>query len=198
MYKVIIFDFFGVFCSSIATDWFKKTVNSDPLKLATFQALCTQSDYGNISRDTFNQEAARLSGVSVREVIQGIEAATIINTSLVSYTRTLLGKGFRVACLSNGTRDWTLRIIIDHGLTDLFEEVVLSADLRIVKPYPEIYIHTLKQLGIAASEAIFVDDRKTNVEAAEACGIRSLIFTDTDIFKTAFEDITRRTAQKGK
>lgn len=188
MYKVIIFDFFGVFCAPIATNWFRKTVPDDAVKLAAFQALCTESDYGRLPRDQFNQETSKLTGVPVEQVVTGIEGETIINTELVDYVKQLM-KNYKIVCLSNGTREWTLRVIIDHGLTELFDEVVLSGDLGIVKPSPEIYTYTLEKLYITADQAILVDDREVNIEAAEALGIRSLLFSDTKTFIAEFEKL---------
>jgi FMN phosphatase YigB (HAD superfamily) len=146
MYKAVIFDFFGVFCASIATNWFKKTMPGDEAGLAAFQALCTQSDYGRVSRSDFNKEASKLTGVPVPEIMRAIEAETHINTSLVEYTLELRTRGYRIACLSNGTREWTLRVITDHGLRPLFDEIILSGDLGIIKPSRKIYMHTLLDL----------------------------------------------------
>lgn len=188
MKPVLIFDFFGVFCSSIATDWFK-TTKPDKAGLAAFQALCTESDYGRLTRAEFNQAASKLSGIPVPEIIRGIEAETHINTSLVKYVETLRARGYRIACLSNGTHEWTLRVIVDHGLEHLFDEIVLSGDLGIVKPSPEIYTHTLDKLGLKPAQAIFVDDRQSNNDAAEALGIRSLLFTDTQTFIKDLESL---------
>lgn len=193
MYKAVIFDFFGVFCSSIATDWFKKIVGTDsPEKLAAFQGICTQSDLGKITRDEFNREASRLSGIPVEEVVRGIDLETHLNISLIEYTRILIDRGFRIACLSNGTKEWTLKVMVDSNLTDLFEEITLSADLGIVKPDPEIYQYTLKRLALPAAEVVFVDDRQANVDAAEALGIRSLLFTDVYSFISDFEQLVKQ------
>jgi len=53
--------------------------------------------------------------------------------------------------------EWTLQVITDHGLGDLFEEVVISADLGIVKPDPDTYLRTLEKLRLPANQTIFVD-----------------------------------------
>jgi epoxide hydrolase-like predicted phosphatase len=189
MYNAIIFDFFGVFCAPIATNWFKKTVPDYAAKLPAFQALCTESDLGKLSRAGFNEAVSKLSGVAVGEVEQGIEAETVIDTVLVAYVQGLKAKGYRIACLSNGSHEFTLKVITDYGLGELFEQVVLSSDLGMVKPDPRIYIYTLEMLQLPASQAIFVDDRKANVDAAEACGIRSLVFSDTQKFIHEFEEL---------
>jgi epoxide hydrolase-like predicted phosphatase len=189
MYKAVIFDFFGVFCPDITMNWFKKTAPDYEARLSEFQAICTRSDYGKLSRADFYKEVSALVGVSVDEMETGVEAETIISTSLVSYAGELRQKGYRTACLSNGTHEWTLAVINNHGLAHLFDEVVLSGDLGIVKPNPEIYNHALEKLHVAASEAVFVDDRKVNVDAAETCGIRSLVFSDTETFMREFEQL---------
>jgi len=191
MYKAIIFDFFGVFCSSIASEWFKKTVPDYQTKQADFQALCTESDYGRLSRADFNNKVSKLTGIPAAEIISGIEAQTRINTSLVAYTQQLKARGYRIVCLSNGSHEWTLQVINDHGMDHLFEEIVLSSDVGIVKPSPEIYTHTLNLLRISPAEALFVDDRAENTRAAEACGIRSLVFTDTQAFTRDLEALLK-------
>jgi putative hydrolase of the HAD superfamily len=49
--------------------------------------------------------------------------------------------------------------------------------LRISKPSPEIYEHCLRGLGVAAQDALFLDDRPSNVQGAEAVGMHSILFT---------------------
>jgi hypothetical protein len=88
-------------------------------------------------------------------------------------------------------------VINNHGLAHLFDEVVLSGDLGIVKPNPEIYNHALEKLHVAASEAIFVDERKVNVDAAETCGIRSLIFSNAETFIKAIIYLTLPKSKRG-
>jgi epoxide hydrolase-like predicted phosphatase len=192
MYKAVIFDFFGVFCPDITLEWFKKTVQEYESKLADFQEICTRSDYGKLSRADFNKEVAALANVPISDLVDGVEAEIAINTQLVEYAKRLKSSGYTIACLSNGTHEWTLRVINDHGLGRLFDLVVLSGDLGIVKPNPEIYKYTLKKLGIKPSEAVFVDDREVNTLAAEVYGIPSLVFTSTEAFIVDFEALTQR------
>lgn len=195
MYKALVFDFFGVFCAPMATNWFKKAVPDYEARKAEFQALCTQSDLGKLSRAEFNQKAAELAGVSVAEVERGIEAEVIIDAELVAYVRKLKAEGYRIACLSNGGHEWTLKVITDHNLSDLFEEVILSADLGIVKPDPNTYIRTLEKLKLSGTQTIFVDDREANVTAAEACGMRGLVFTDTASFIRGIQELKKEIAK---
>lgn len=45
-----------------------------------------------------------------------------------------------------------------------------------IKPDPAIYEHTLRGLGVTASEALFLDDREINIQAARALGIHAIRF----------------------
>lgn len=189
MHKVILFDFFGVFATSMASNWFKKTSAASESGIKKLQALCLQGDLGKLSKAEFNIEAAKLAGVSAAEVEKGIEAELHLSDSLVVYVESLIKRGYRVACLSNGSHEWTTYAIKKYGLERLFEQIIISSDLGIVKPDPRIYFHALDALKIKPSDCIFIDDRSVNTEAAESIGIRSIVFTDTRSLKVQLEDM---------
>jgi hypothetical protein len=63
MYKAVIFDFFEVFCPDITMNWFKKAAPDYEAKVSEFQAICTRSDYGTLSRADFYKEVSALVGV---------------------------------------------------------------------------------------------------------------------------------------
>jgi putative hydrolase of the HAD superfamily len=58
-----------------------------------------------------------------------------------------------------------------------FDHIIVSAEVKLIKPDPRIYQLTLERVGCQAHEAVFIDDRKINVDAAEALGIKSILFT---------------------
>ena len=49
-----------------------------------------------------------------------------------------------------------------------------------IKPDPAIYQHTLRGLGVTASEALFLDDREINIRAAQTLGIKVFRFESTE------------------
>jgi putative hydrolase of the HAD superfamily len=63
---------------------------------------------------------------------------------------------------------------------ELFDVMVFSSEVGIMKPEPEIYQHTLSQLEISADESIFIDDRQKNVEGAQRIGMHSILFTKSE------------------
>jgi putative hydrolase of the HAD superfamily len=62
----------------------------------------------------------------------------------------------------------------------LFDAIVLSSDVGVCKPDPRIFHRALAQLGVAASETLFVDDRERNVNGARALGIHAIHYKDRD------------------
>lgn len=59
-----------------------------------------------------------------------------------------------------------------------FQRVLISGELGLIKPQPEIYAALLRAVGSEAGRVAFLDDRDDNVRAAVACGIRAFRFTD--------------------
>jgi epoxide hydrolase-like predicted phosphatase len=58
-----------------------------------------------------------------------------------------------------------------------FDHIIVSSDVTLIKPDPRIYQLTIDRIGCQANEAVFIDDRKINVDAAKAMGINGILFT---------------------
>jgi 2-haloacid dehalogenase len=59
-----------------------------------------------------------------------------------------------------------------------FRHVLVSGEVGLAKPDPRIYRLLLERCGIAAADAVFIDDKPANVAAAEALGLRGIRFID--------------------
>ncbi len=80
------------------------------------------------------------------------------------------------------TNAWPeVREALERGfrIADAFDEIVISAEVGIVKPNPEIYQLMLGRLNIQAHNSVFVDDFMENVEGARAVGMHAVHFQDT-------------------
>jgi putative hydrolase of the HAD superfamily len=65
-------------------------------------------------------------------------------------------------------------------IADAFDVLVISAEEKIAKPDPRIYHIALERLGVAAAEAIFLDDFSENIRAAKAVGLVSIHFQSSE------------------
>jgi putative hydrolase of the HAD superfamily len=84
--------------------------------------------------------------------------------------------GGRTAMLSNCGPEVIDRVRAQREVSRYFDAMVISWEVGIVKPEPAIYRLALERLAVAPGEALFVDDRAVNVEAAEAVGMQGMIF----------------------
>ncbi len=96
--------------------------------------------------------------------------------NVLSLVQKLKRNGYKVAILSNSIPPHA-RYQYEIGIYQNFDVVVLSHEIGIQKPDPEIYTLTLEKLGISAPEAFFVDDDNANVEPAIKLGMHGLVFT---------------------
>jgi putative hydrolase of the HAD superfamily len=100
-----------------------------------------------------------------------------VNTGTVEVLDDLKAGGTRLALLSNAGPDYGS--YFRHGpLGDYFDACYVSGELNLLKPHQEIYHHVLADLGITAADAVFVDNRESNVRGAEKLGITGHVFTD--------------------
>ncbi len=90
----------------------------------------------------------------------------------------LHGAGHSLYALSNmghASIDWLEQ---HQDFWRFFSGKVVSARVRMMKPEPDIYRYLLVSFDLKPAECIFIDDSPANVAAAEALGIRGMVFTD--------------------
>lgn len=73
-------------------------------------------------------------------------------------------------------------------LFDRFRDIVVSGDEKLVKPDAALYRLALDRFGLAAGDAIFIDDNAANVAGAEALGLRSILFKDVAATRAALAE----------
>ena len=99
-----------------------------------------------------------------------------INPGTIEVLADLKAGGTRLALLSNAGADYGS--YFRHGpLGDFFAACYVSGELNLLKPDPEIYRRVLEDLGVSAADAVFIDNRESNVRGAEGIGITGHVFT---------------------
>ena len=91
----------------------------------------------------------------------------------VPFLQRLRSEGVLTALVSN-CADNTRAQLEYLGIISQVDAVVLSFEVGSVKPYPEMYATALDELGVAAVDAVFIDDQPTFCVGAEAMGIRPI------------------------
>ncbi len=57
-----------------------------------------------------------------------------------------------------------------------FSELVLSHEIRAMKPDARFYLHCVRAAHCDAAECLFIDDLAINVEGARACGLQGIVY----------------------
>jgi HAD superfamily hydrolase (TIGR01509 family) len=108
-----------------------------------------------------------------RRDLEFSRAYTQLCADTVPFLEWLRSNGVLTALVSN-CADSTRPQLERLGILPLVDAAVLSCEVGSMKPYPEIYVTALDELGVAAVDAVFIDDQPTFCVGAEAVGIRPI------------------------
>jgi putative hydrolase of the HAD superfamily len=187
--RAIILDFGMVLCHVPSNAHLDRVSNFFGIDHRTFWRLYDKNrlalDRGDLSPDEYWTAFAKHAGLAAP-----LDAATLanlkwwdiemwlsLNDPMLDWVERLHSAGYKLALLSNLHQSFA-NYLRDHAAwLGHFHVPVFSAEVRSVKPDPEIYRRVLEKLGIPAAETLFIDDRQTNIDAARREGIRSLLYT---------------------
>ena len=99
-----------------------------------------------------------------------------VHWMVVHKMRDLKAQGLRIGLLTNNVKEFGEHWRATFPIDELVEDVVDSSHVGVRKPEREIYELTCTRLGIAPSEAVFVDDNADNVAGARAFGLETVHF----------------------
>jgi putative hydrolase of the HAD superfamily len=98
------------------------------------------------------------------------------NEELIAHVRTLRSR-CRLGILSNSFVGATEREEQRYHFGELVDEIVYSHEIGVRKPDPRAFEVTCERLAVRPADCLFVDDCAANIEAAEAFGMRAVLFT---------------------
>ena len=137
---------------------------------------CTNEEFERL----LAAELTHLDGrpVAAERLLARMFAASALEAAMLDVIRSLRQAGLRTALLSNswGADDYPRQLF-----PDLFDVVVISAEVGMRKPEERIFRHTAALLGLDPAECVFIDDIEANVTAAEALGIVGLHHRDPGV-----------------
>ena len=195
MIKAIIFDFCGPIMALDDEAIYRKHEVKRSLETDSLYNLMDEFFHGaNLGeyKDIFDfykktKPSINLTVGELNEILQEVNSTLRIRPEMINYIK-ILKKKYKIAILSNFAAGLEKLLNDVLNIYHLFDVVVSSYDLRIGKPNPEIYYHTLEKLNVKPEEAVFIDDMERNTEAAEKLGIKSIRFQD---FSQLKEDLSK-------
>jgi HAD superfamily hydrolase (TIGR01509 family) len=82
---------------------------------------------------------------------------------------------YRCSVLSNADLSLRGRLKGELALDHLFDDIVVSAEVGMAKPRPEVFRLAADRLGLPPEACVFVDDWDKNVDAARAVGMQAVL-----------------------
>lgn len=141
-------------------------------------ATAQQAMVGLITVEEHWRNVGESLGIPADELVNFLErfwSSDAIDFSLIGIIKQLKAN-YKTGVLSNAWGD--LREIMANrwNITSAFDDIVISAEVGLAKPNPQIYQLTADRLGILPGEIIFIDDLARNIQAAQEIGFRTIQF----------------------
>ncbi|MFN2615355.1 MAG: HAD family hydrolase [Actinomycetota bacterium] len=189
--RALLVDYGGVMTTSIVES-FAAFCAAEQLDVESFRAAVlgtarkpdspfAKIETGAISPEEFDEAVARLltdacgKPVAHARLKQRMFATVVPVQEMFDAVRTARANGVRTAVVSNswGGRDYPL-----DELSSTFDSIVISGEIGLRKPEPEIYLHSARSLDVEPRDCVFVDDFRVNIEGAEAVGMTGVLHKD--------------------
>lgn len=116
-------------------------------------------------------EEEALARYNVWEERNQPDFAALLNHGVVETIAELKRRSVRVALASSSPMSNILLVLEACGLSDAFELVTSGEQFHESKPNPEIYLHTLENLGLPAGDCCCVEDSVPGITAGKAAGL---------------------------
>lgn len=174
MIKAVIFDCFGVFYVDPFSHFIAAAA---PTVQRELRDLMLAEDLGHVGQAELVRRYSELTGIAAADVRNRLYGQqSIRNDTLLAYAESLR-PAYKVALLSNVRPHAMDAYFTPVERAQYFDTVVLSSEVGLVKPQPEIYELAAERLGVAPREAVFVDDLPANCDGARAVGMHAVVYT---------------------
>lgn len=189
----LVFDFGGVLMKTVTRSF--RWAWDDRLGLArgTVERVVHGSEswrraqVGVISVQDYWRDVAAQLGLNSRELSEletDFFKGDQLDLEIMEFIRRCKLAGQRTALLSNDSpalHDKLERL----GISMLFDPLVISADIGVMKPDARAYQHVIGLLGCPPAQTVFVDDMPANIRGASDVGMNGILYTpELDLERT--------------
>jgi epoxide hydrolase-like predicted phosphatase len=180
-----VWDSFADFCreKGLDEDTVKRLFREDPDAMACLRGLET----GKLEEEEFEERFAKLLGLDeAAGLIEGMFRGMLPCEPMVAAVRAAGERGVKTGLISNS---WSTSHYDRDMLEEIFDTAVISAEVGLHKPQPEIYRVAAERLVVPPDECVFVDDLRENCAGAEAVGMTAILHRDPTESITRIEEL---------
>jgi putative hydrolase of the HAD superfamily len=167
-----LFDSFRAFCEveGLEPEAIGQSFRRDP----SCRDLLIGLETGKIDEEDFEVRFAEILGVSSPKLIERLMGDSRPDEAMVAAVASARRQGVRTGLISNS---WGTRRYDRDQLAQLFDGVVISGEVGIRKPAPEIYELGAREIGLETEDCVFVDDLPFNLTPAAELGMGTVHHT---------------------
>lgn len=203
MIKNVVFDIGNVLVSFGWVDFIKSFGVTDEEFERIANATVRDPIWNEIDRGVMTEEEILAAFIKndpeMEEKIREMYADFGGLLTMFEYTKgwilDLQKRGYKVYCLSNMSYKAVRECWDALCFLDMTDGYVLSCDVKLTKPEPEIYQTLFEKYKLVPSECVFFDDLPANIEASKALGMHGVVFKD---IKQAENDLEKLSEEFGK
>src|SRR5919202_6595351 len=187
MARALIVDFGGVLTTNVFESFraFSEAEGLDPDAVRQLfrergegLALLRQLERGEVEIPEFEQRFAPLLGVREADgMVQRLFAGVQADERMVEAVKRVKAGGHPTGLISNS---WGGASYDRVDVTEMFDAVVISGEVGLHKPEPEIFELGAERVGAEPEECVFVDDLRENCAGAEAVGMTAILHRGAD------------------
>ena len=169
-----LFTSFGAFCEDegLKPESLAQHFRSD----GEFRSLLIGFEEGSVEETDFEQGLGGLLGVSPLGLIDRLFARVGPDAAMLAAVEAARAAGIRTGLVSNS---WGTRRYDRTMLAELFDGVVISGEVGMRKPAPEMYRLGAERTGAAPEQCVYVDDLPFNLPPAEELGMATVHHVET-------------------
>jgi 2-haloacid dehalogenase len=190
--KAIVFDFGGVLIEWDPRNLYSRYFPEEPQAMEDFLAEVSFMEW-NAQQDKGRPFAEAVELLSKQfphhaHLINAYqenwkESITGSIEGTVKLLRVLKEKGYLLYGLSNWSAETFPIVRHEFEFLDLFDGIILSGEVKLIKPEPEIFELCLQRIGKPADQCLFIDDSEVNIIAARKLGFDTVHFISPEHLK---------------
>jgi HAD superfamily hydrolase (TIGR01509 family) len=171
MSYAIIFDFGGVLMKTL--DYSYRHAWDDRLQLP--RGSVERVVHGSVSWRHAQVNQLKLDDEALTALQTDYFKGDSLDAELIDLIKSLKAKGVRIGLLSNDALSLRAKLALLE-IADLFDPLIISADIGVMKPAPEAFQAVLDQVSLPPERVLFIDDLPENISGANAVGIKGILY----------------------
>ena len=188
MIKAVIFDCFGVIITDGLQVVMRELDKTNPEARAYIEPYLHRAMRGQISFQEYRQAVAKYLNIPAEDWSAEIKSHEYKDPKVMDLIKSLRPK-YKTGMLSNVNKSGIERRFSPEELKECFDDVVVSAEVGLIKPNPEIYCLAAQRLGVDPKECVFIDDIERYCQAAAGVGMKAIYYQGFGQMKTELEEI---------